>query len=181
MRNGARITAVLALAGFIACGGEPGEREAGDGDTTGAAAAADTACAALTAVPTDSMAEAGDGLMTLTLRAGGGAEAETGDTVRVHYLGCLTDGTRFDASYDRDRPFTFELGAGRVIRGWDLGVVGMKPGGVRLLRIPPELGYGERGTPGGPIPPDATLLFRVERLGPARADSSAAAGGGSAG
>lgn len=177
MRYGARIAAAVVLAAFAACGGETGDGEATDTDTAAASGATgDTACAALTAVPADSMSEGEEGLRTLTLREGSGAAAATGDSVRVHYLGCLTDGTRFDASYDRGVPFTFQLGAGRVIRGWDLGVVGMRPGGVRLLRIPPELGYGERGTPGGPIPPDAALLFRVERLGPAPADS--AAGGG---
>lgn len=178
MRYGARIAAAVVLATFVACGGETGDGEATDTTDTAAAsgAAGDTACAALTAVPADSMSEGEEGLRTLTLREGSGTAAAAGDSVRVHYLGCLTDGTRFDASYDRGVPFTFHLGAGQVIRGWDLGVVGMRPGGVRLLRIPAELGYGERGTPGGPIPPDAPLLFRVERVGPPAADS--AVGGG---
>lgn len=173
------LAASLSLAVLAACGGERDERGGPAGEAAGASAeaAGDSACVALTAVPSDSMDEAEEGLRSLTLRRGEGQEAAPGDTVRVHYLGCLTDGTKFDASYDRDEPFSFVLGAGRVIRGWDLGVAGMKPGGVRLLRIPSELGYGERGTPGGPIPPDATLLFRIERLG-AAADSAAAASGG---
>lgn len=178
MRHGVRIAAALTLVGFAACGGEAGDGEDAGADTSRAAAAgADTACAALTAVPADSMSEAAEGLLTLTRREGSGPAAESGDTVRVHYLGCLTDGTKFDASYDRNQPFSFRLGAGRVIRGWDLGVVGMRPGGVRILRIPPEIGYGERGTPGGPIPPNATLLFRIERLGASAADSAATGAG----
>ena len=85
---------------------------------------------------------------------------KTGDNVRVHYTGWLSDGTKFDSSRDRGEPISLELGAGRVIRGWDLGLVGMKPGEKRFLLIPPSLGYGARG--GGPIPPDATLIFAVE-------------------
>lgn len=163
-----RWTAVILalLLTAAACGGEAGDAGA-SADT--AASSSDRDCAPLTSVPADSMREIREGLRARTLSEGEGPAAETGDTVRVHYLGCLTDGTKFDASYDRGEPFTFRLGAGRVIRGWDLGVVGMRPGETRLLRIPPELGYGARGTPGGPIPPDATLLFKIERLGEAPA------------
>lgn len=92
-----------------------------------------------------------------------GNPAIAGAKVKVHYTGWLTDGTRFDSSRDRQMPFEFPLGAGRVVRGWDLGVAGMLPGEKRLLLIPPGLGYGNRG--GGPIPPDATLVFAVEYLG----------------
>lgn len=95
---------------------------------------------------------------------GTGPEAKKGDQVSVHYTGRLTDGTKFDSSRDRGQPFSFPLGAGRVIRGWDYGVAGMKVGGKRKLTIPPEEGYGARGTPGGPIPPGATLEFDVELL-----------------
>ena len=95
---------------------------------------------------------------------GTGAEAKAGQRVTVHYRGTLTNGTKFDASYDRHEPFAFNLGAGEVIKGWDQGVVGMKVGGKRKLTIPPELGYGARGA-GSVIPPNATLVFEVELLG----------------
>ena len=95
---------------------------------------------------------------------GDGAEAKAGDTVSVHYTGWLDDGTKFDSSKDRNQAFSFNLGAGMVIKGWDEGVAGMKVGGTRKLTIPHELGYGERGA-GGVIPPYATLIFEVELLG----------------
>jgi FKBP-type peptidyl-prolyl cis-trans isomerase len=98
------------------------------------------------------------------LVVGSGAEAVAGKTVSVHYTGKLTDGTKFDSSLDRGDPFSFRLGAGQVIKGWDQGVAGMKVGGKRLLTIPPELGYGQRGFPGA-IPPNSTLVFEVELLG----------------
>jgi FKBP-type peptidyl-prolyl cis-trans isomerase FkpA len=97
------------------------------------------------------------------LRAGTGPEAKAGDSVTVHYTGTLEDGTKFDSSRDRGKPFRFPLGSGRVIRGWDVGVAGMKVGGRRKLTIPPEEGYGARGA-GDVIPPDATLHFDVELL-----------------
>jgi FKBP-type peptidyl-prolyl cis-trans isomerase len=97
-------------------------------------------------------------------KIGTGAVAVAGKSVTVHYTGWLTDGTKFDSSKDRGQPFTFQLGAGQVIKGWDQGVVGMKIGGVRKLTIPASLGYGERGA-GGVIPPNATLVFEVELLG----------------
>jgi FKBP-type peptidyl-prolyl cis-trans isomerase FkpA len=98
------------------------------------------------------------------LQVGSGDEAASGNRVDVHYTGWLTNGDKFDSSLDRGKPFSFQLGAGQVIQGWDQGVAGMKVGGKRKLTIPPELGYGERGA-GGVIPPNATLVFEVELLG----------------
>jgi FKBP-type peptidyl-prolyl cis-trans isomerase len=97
------------------------------------------------------------------LTVGTGAEAVAGKEVTVHYIGTLQDGTKFDASRDHGQPFTFPLGGGQVIKGWDEGVVGMKIGGKRKLTIPPEMGYGAQGA-GGVIPPNATLVFEVELL-----------------
>jgi FKBP-type peptidyl-prolyl cis-trans isomerase len=95
--------------------------------------------------------------------AGTGAEAKKGNTVDVHYTGTFKDGKKFDSSLDRGRPFSFKLGAGQVIKGWDEGVAGMKVGGKRKLVIPSDLAYGKRGHPGA-IPPDAELTFVVELL-----------------
>jgi FKBP-type peptidyl-prolyl cis-trans isomerase FkpA len=104
------------------------------------------------------------GLVYEDVSEGEGAVAAAGQRVSVHYTGWLTDGKKFDSSKDRNDPFDFPLGGGRVIRGWDEGVQGMKVGGVRKLTIPPELGYGARGA-GGVIPPNAALVFEVELLG----------------
>lgn len=104
-----------------------------------------------------------DGLIMQDLVLGTGAEATTGKKVTVNYSGTLVDGTKFDSSYDRGVPFSFNLGAGEVIKGWDEGFTGMKVGGKRKLTIPPELGYGAQGA-GGAIPPNATLIFEVELL-----------------
>lgn len=93
---------------------------------------------------------------------GEGVEVQNGDTLQVHYIGTLEDGTKFDSSRDREEPFEFTLGAGQVIVGWDQGLLGMKVGGIRKLTIPPELGYGENGQ--GSIPANATLIFEVEIL-----------------
>jgi peptidylprolyl isomerase len=103
------------------------------------------------------------GLQYVDLVEGEGATPQTGQTVFVHYTGTLEDGTKFDSSLDRNRPFSFRLGTGQVIRGWDEGISTMKVGGQRKLIIPPQLGYGTRGA-GGVIPPNATLIFDVELL-----------------
>jgi FKBP-type peptidyl-prolyl cis-trans isomerase len=103
------------------------------------------------------------GLKYVDLAVGTGREATAGNLVTVHYTGWLTNGTKFDSSVDRRDPFSFPIGSGKVIRGWDEGVAGMKVGGKRKLTIPPQLGYGARGA-GGVIPPNATLVFDVELL-----------------
>jgi FKBP-type peptidyl-prolyl cis-trans isomerase len=97
------------------------------------------------------------------VKVGAGIEATSGKTVSVHYVGTLTNGNKFDSSRDRGTPFSFTLGAGQVIRGWDQGVAGMKIGGLRRLTIPPDLAYGDRGFP-PVIPPQSTLVFEVELL-----------------
>lgn len=97
------------------------------------------------------------------IRGGSGAAARAGQTVVVHYVGTLTNGTKFDSSRDRGQGFTFPLGAGRVIKGWDQGVAGMQVGSIRKLTIPPHLAYGARGFP-PVIPPNSTLVFEVELL-----------------
>lgn len=105
------------------------------------------------------------GLQYWDIRVGTGATAEAGKKVKVDYTGWLTDGKKFDSSVGSGHPFEFLLGTGQVIKGWDEGVAGMKVGGKRQLRIPPDLAYGAQGTPGGPIPANATLIFDVKLLG----------------
>jgi FKBP-type peptidyl-prolyl cis-trans isomerase len=109
--------------------------------------------------------KAPSGLTYWDIRVGTGEVAKEGSRVRVHYTGWLTNGKKFDSSVDAGQPFDFRIGNGEVIKGWEEGVAGMRVGGKRQLRIPPGLGYGAEGTPGGPIPPNATLIFDVQLLG----------------
>ncbi len=121
--------------------------------------------AAVSATPTASasgMITTASGLQYQDTKVGTGAEAKKGNTVTVHYVGTLADGTKFDSSRDKNQPFTFILGAGQVIPGWDEGVAGMKVGGIRKLVIPPAIGYGSQAN--GAIPANSTLYFEVELL-----------------
>ena len=102
------------------------------------------------------------GVSIQDLKVGGGATATSGKIVSAHYTGRFPDGAKFDSSYDAGAPIEFLLGSGKVIKGWDVGIEGMRVGGKRKLTIPPELAYGARG--GGPIPPNATLVFDVELM-----------------
>jgi len=111
----------------------------------------------------DNLVTTDSGLQYEDIVEGTGAMPQKGQRVTVHYTGTLEDGTKFDSSRDRNRPFSFTIGVGQVIKGWDEGVSTMRVGGQRKLIIPPELGYGARGA-GGVIPPNATLLFDVELL-----------------
>ena len=112
----------------------------------------------------DNVVTTPSGLKYVELKEGTGATPLPGQTVEVHYVGTLENGTKFDSSRDRGQPFNFKIGVGQVIKGWDEGLSTMKVGGRRQLIIPAELGYGARGA-GGVIPPNATLLFDVELLG----------------
>lgn len=114
--------------------------------------------------PTTNQTAAPTTLTTEDSLVGTGPEATTGQTIRVHYTGRLLNGTVFDSSINRGQPFSFTLGSGQVIRGWDQGIVGMKVGGKRRLTIPPSLAYGDEGFP-PVIPPKATLVFDVELIG----------------
>jgi peptidylprolyl isomerase len=136
---------------------------------TPAASPAANESAAPTSAPTPFAAGGGtqhttaSGLTIIDVAEGTGAAAKAGDNVSVQYTGRLqSNGKKFDSSYDRNEPFSFVLGQGQVIKGWDEGVAGMKVGGKRQLIIPPDLGYGANGTPDGTIPPNATLVFDVE-------------------
>lgn len=129
-----------------------------------AQAAADLAPSSETdAMSDETLVTTDSGLQYVEVVEGTGAMPQPGQRVTVHYTGTLEDGTKFDSSRDRGRPFTFQIGVGQVIKGWDEGVGTMRVGGQRKLVIPSELGYGSRGA-GGVIPPNATLIFDVELL-----------------
>lgn len=104
-----------------------------------------------------------DKLEITDVRTGTGSAVKSGDTIVVHYTGTLADGKKFDSSLDRGQPFTTQIGVGRVIPGWDQGLIGMKVGGLRRLQIPSVLGYGSRGA-GSSIPPDSDLIFEIQLL-----------------
>ena len=105
-----------------------------------------------------------EGLMIGDVKVGTGKVVKAGDIIMAHYNGALENGQKFDSSYDRGQPLEFQIGAGKVKKGWDMGVVGMREGGKRKLIIPSELGYGATGAGNGAIPPNATLIFDVEVL-----------------
>jgi FKBP-type peptidyl-prolyl cis-trans isomerase len=169
-KNWLSVALALSLAG---CAGNSKSKTSASSVTTTSsattAAPSGTAPAAASGAATTATAAAKEitmpnGLKYEDLKVGDGQLAETGMTAQVHYTGWLTDGTKFDSSVDRGQPFSFKLGAGQVIRGWDEGVKGMRVGGKRKLTIPPDMGYGAAGA-GGVIPPNATLIFDVELLG----------------
>ncbi|MGA1263628.1 MAG: FKBP-type peptidyl-prolyl cis-trans isomerase [Prochlorothrix sp.] len=163
---------------FANVAAEPGAETAEATDTEAAATeatdteaaateATDTEATATEATPTPTPQEpqlitTDSGLQYIDLVEGTGATPQPGQTIVVHYTGTLENGQKFDSSLDRNSPFSFRVGAGQVIKGWDEGFLTMKVGGKRKLVIPPELGYGSRGI--GPIPPNSTLIFDVELL-----------------
>lgn len=158
------LVAATMLALLAGCQGreEPPPAET-QGETAAEPAATETP--GPTEVPADAeVVTTESGLRYVDLVVGNGAAPEPGQIAVVNYTGWLTDGTKFDSSYDRGQPFTFPVGRGRVIKGWDEGVASMKVGGKRKLMIPPDLGYGEEGAGGGLIPPNAELVFEVELL-----------------
>jgi FKBP-type peptidyl-prolyl isomerase-like protein len=160
----------IALCGAAACSSltEPPPPQPVSTESTGAPSASAAAVPVQSAAPPQppaaptAMPHPDEKITTTTLKPGKGAAAKVGDKVSVHYVGTFSDGKKFDSSRDRNAPFSFTLGQGQVIKGWDQGVAGMKVGEKRKLVIPPSLAYGPQGRPG--IPPNSTLTFEVELL-----------------
>ena len=157
---------ILMAAAVAGCGYSGGQKAQPSSETSAKAAPAAGAAAPSGATTTNGapqMHKLASGLQYTDDVVGNGKMADPGVTAAVHYTGWLMDGTKFDSSKDRGQPFSFTLGAGQVIKGWDEGVKGMRIGGKRTLIIPPDMGYGAAGA-GGVIPPNATLKFEVELL-----------------
>jgi FKBP-type peptidyl-prolyl cis-trans isomerase FkpA len=148
-----KLAAAVGLVFAAACGG---------GDADQVEMAVEAAPEMAPAVELSAMTQTSSGLHIMDMEVGEGEEAAVGDLATVHYTGWFIDGEKFDSSLDRGEPFSFPLGGGRVIAGWDEGVAGMRVGGKRRLVIPPELAYGPEGRSG--IPPNSTLVFDVELL-----------------
>ena len=138
---------------------------AAESQTAQQAGQAATATGANSVTPTKTLQNISTvkGLEVYDEQVGTGDVAKAGQTITAHYIGYLTNGQKFDSSVDRGQPFSFKLGAGQVIKGWDQGIAGMKVGGIRRLVVSPELGYGSQAM--GPIPPNSTLIFEVQLLG----------------
>ena len=158
-----RRLALPVLLGVLGCGGAPAEPIGHPQAVTGAAVDPASDAGPVHAASAEPAVSAEPTVHVEDLAVGTGDPAHSGDKVTVQYVGTLMDGTEFDSSRKRNRPFDFTLGSGQVIKGWDEGVAGMKVGGHRKLTIPPSLGYGVRGQPPA-IPPNATLAFDIELL-----------------
>lgn len=163
-----RLAIIALFAGALSVGCQQSSNSTSNSTTSDASSGTTTTSAAPSAqatAPSGATRTTSSGLQIEDVQVGTGATAETGKTVSVLYTGRLTDGTEFDSSAKHGgQPMELPLGGGRVIKGWDEGIVGMKVGGKRKLTIPPALGYGEQGYP-GVIPPNSTLVFDIELMG----------------